>query len=137
MKTMTIEEFHSVLKAQGTKDNAELVMICPMCGTPQTGNDLIRAGAGKTFDDVEKYLGFSCVGRFTGAEAPRKEPDGKPCNWTLGGLFQMHKLEVVTPDGKKHPRFEVATQEQAKAHWANSSIDMTSEEGAKPAPPQP
>lgn len=121
MKTMTVEEYHAALKAQGTKDPGEFVMICPMCGTPQTGNDLIRAGAGKTFDDVEKYLAFSCVGRFTGAGSPRKAPDGKPCNWTLGGLFQVHNLEVLTPDGKKHPRFEVATPEQASAHWATRS----------------
>jgi hypothetical protein len=50
--------------------------------------------------------------RFFGEKAP----DGKPCNWTLGGLFRTHTLEVVTPDGKKHPRFEVATPEQAQAH---------------------
>ncbi len=121
MKTMTLEEYHAALKAQGTKDHADLVMICPICGTLQTGNDLIRAGAGKTFDDVEKYLGFSCVGRFTGAGSPRKSPDGEPCNWTLGGLFQMHKLEVVTPDGQRHPRFEVATREQAQSHLANAN----------------
>lgn len=89
-----------------------------MCGTPQCGYDLIRAGAGETFDDVEQYLGFSCVGRFTGADTPRNKPDGKPCNWTLGGLFQTHKLVVVTPDGKRHPRFEVATPEVAAAHLA-------------------
>lgn len=117
MKTMTIEEYHAALKAQGTKDRAELVMICPMCSSPQTGNDLIRAGAGKTFEDVEKYLGFSCVGRWTGAAGPREKPDGEPCNWTLGGLFRTHKLEVITPDGEKHPRFEAATPEQAQAHW--------------------
>jgi hypothetical protein len=116
MKTMTIEEFHAALKAQGTKDRAELVMICPMCGTPQCGREFISSGAGKTFDDIEKYLGFSCIGRFTGAPAPRKTPDGKPCNWTLGGLFSMHKIEVITADGKKYPRFEVATHEQAKLH---------------------
>jgi len=127
MTTMTIEEYHAALKAQGTNDRAELVMICPMCGTPQTANDLIRAGAGKTFEsagntfeDVEQYLGFSCVGRFTGAGSPRNKPDGKPCNWTLGGLFQTHKLEVITPDGEHHPRFEVATPEQAQAHWSHT-----------------
>ena len=118
MKTMTIAEYHAALKEQGTKDRADLVMICPMCGTAQTGNDLIRAGAGKTFDDVEQYLGFSCIGRWTGAGSPRKKPDGKPCNWTLGGLFQTHKLVVVTPEGDRYPRFEVATPEQARAHWA-------------------
>jgi len=70
--------------------------------------------------DVQKYFGFSCVGRFTGAGNPPKPEDKgkeqKGCNWTLGGLFQMHDLEVVTPDGKKHPCFEPATPEQAKAH---------------------
>ena len=118
MKTMTIEEYRAALRAQGTNDRAELVVICPMCGTAQTGSDLIRAGAGKTFDEIEKYLGFSCVGRFAGAGPPRKSADGKPCNWTLGGLLSAHKLEVVAPDGEKHPRFEVATPEQAQAHWA-------------------
>ena len=43
---------------------------------------------------------------------------GKPCNWTLGGLFALHKLEVVTPDGEKHPRFELATPAEAQAHMA-------------------
>lgn len=122
MKTITIEEYHAMLKAQGTKNLNELVFICPMCGTSQTGNDLIRAGAGETFEDVEKYLGFSCVGRFTGAGAPRKEPDGNPCNWTLGGLFRTHNLEVVTEDGQKHPQFDVATPEQAQAHWAKTAM---------------
>jgi hypothetical protein len=119
---MTLAEYHAALKAQGAKTVADVVMICPMCGTPQTGNDLIRAGAGNTFDAVERYLGFSCIGRFTGAGSPRKEPDGKPCDWTLGGLFRMHKLEVVTPDGEKHPRFEIAGPEQAKA-YLQAAID--------------
>jgi hypothetical protein len=116
MKTMTLEEFHAALKEQGTKDHAELVFICPMCGTPQCGKDLIRAGAGKDFNEIEKYLGFSCLGRWTEAWNPRANPDGRPCNWTLGGLFSMHKLEVVLPDGKKCPRFEVASPEVARAH---------------------
>ena len=123
MKTMTIEEYHAALKAQGTKDRAALVMVCPMCGTPQSANDLIAAGAGKTLEDVEVYLGFSCVGRWTGAGSPRKEQDGKPCNWTLGGLFSFHNLEVVTPDGERHPRFEVATPEQALAHWERTQTN--------------
>jgi hypothetical protein len=119
MKTMTVDEYHAALKAQGTKEHTDLVIICPMCGTMQTGRDFIRAGAGTTFEGVEPYLGYSCIGRFTGAGAPRNKPDGKPCNWTLGGLFKTHTLEVVTPDGKTHPRFEVATPDQAKAHWAS------------------
>jgi hypothetical protein len=119
MKTMTLDEFKTAVLAQGVP-HEHIAMVCPMCGTIQSGADLIAAGAGADFDAVEKYLGFSCVGRFTGAESPRKKPDGEPCNWTLGGLFTLHKLEVVTPDGNRHPRFELASPDEAKAHMAAS-----------------
>jgi hypothetical protein len=91
-----------------------------MCQTLQSARDLIAAGAGSTFDDVQRSLGFSCVGRFTGAGSPRNVPDGNPCNWTLGGLFRVHQLEVVTPDGVKHPHFELASREEADAHRAKA-----------------
>ena len=116
IKTMTLDEFHLALKAQAVKSSEDYAVVCPMCKTVQSARDLIAAGAGKNMDEVEKYLGFSCVGRFTGASSPRKNPDGLPCNWTLGGLFSLHKLEVITPDGKTHPRFEVASPEQAQHH---------------------
>jgi hypothetical protein len=115
MQTMTVAEFHAALKAQGVPRD-DLAMRCPMCGTVQSARDLIEAGAGADFDAVERFMGFSCVGRFTGAASPRSKPDGKPCDWTLGGLFRTHKLEVVTPDGRRHPRFDVASPEEARAH---------------------
>ena len=118
MKTLTVEQFQAALKAQGVQRD-DLALVCPMCATVQSPKDLMAAGAGSTIDEVEKYLGFSCVGRWTEAPSPRKEPDGQPCNWTLGGLFALHKLEVVTPDGKKHPRFELATPAEAQAHMAS------------------
>lgn len=117
MKTLTVEQFQAALKAQGVQRD-DLALVCPMCATVQSPKDFMAAGAGSTIDEVEKYLGFSCVGRWTGAPSPRKEPDGKPCNWTLGGLFSLHKLEVVTPDGRRHPMFEPATPEQAQKHAA-------------------
>ena len=115
MRTIAFEEFKGELKAQGVPIE-HVAFICPMCKTIQSASDLIKAGAGKDFDEVEKYLGFSCVGRWTNAKSPRKKPDGEPCDWTLGGLFPLHSLEVETPDGEKHPRFELATPEQAQAH---------------------
>lgn len=107
MIEMTLDEFRAAIKAQGVPTK-QVKFICPMCGTSQSAEDFIKAGVGATFADVEKYVGFSCIGRFTGAGAPRKEPDGQSCNWTLGGLFRLHRLEVVTPDGERHPYFEVA-----------------------------
>jgi hypothetical protein len=96
----------------------DLAFECPMCGTLQSARDLIAAGAGKTFESVERYLGFSCVGRWTAAPSPRAQPDGKPCNWTLGGLFPLHKLAVETEDGQRSPRFAPASPERAQAHAA-------------------
>lgn len=95
MQTMTLDEFHAALKAQGLPIE-DVQFRCPRCKTPQSARDLIAAGAGADFDEVEKYLGYSCVGRFDPSQG---------CNWTLGGLFQLHELEVVTPDGAHHPRF--------------------------------
>lgn len=116
MKTQTLEEYHAGLKAQGVPI-VHCAMRCPMCGTIQSAQDLIDVGAGKNFDEVEKYLGFSCVGRWTHQNPPPKEKGAQHgCNWTLGGLFQCHELVVVTPDGKNHPRFELATPTEAQAH---------------------
>lgn len=113
MKTMTLKEFQAEYKAQGVGSREEVCFICPMCGAIQNGKDFIDAGVGADFDAVEKYVGFSCIGRFTSAGSPRKDPDGKPCNWTLGGMFKLHKMEVLTEDGNHHPVFELATPEQA------------------------
>lgn len=122
MKTLSLAEFHAAIRAQESPSVEEVGLVCPMCSTVQTARDLIHAGAGANFEEVEKYLGFSCVGRWTDAGTPRNQPDGKPCNWTLGGLFQTHKLEVVTEDGKRHPRFEVATKEQMDEYRAKALI---------------
>lgn len=95
MKVMSIDEWHAAIRVQG-KPMMDVTFRCPRCGLHQSARDLIDAGAGDTFEDVEGYIGFSCVGRFS------KE---KGCDWTLGGLFQIHELEVETPDGKRHPSF--------------------------------
>lgn len=113
---MTLAEFRKTAMDQAPSSDL-VVYKCPMCETLQTARDLVNAGAGESLDKVERYLGFSCIGRFTGKGSPSKEKgNGAGCNWTLGGLFSMHKMEVVTPDGKAHPLFELATREEADAH---------------------
>lgn len=114
----TLEEWRAAIKAQGAPKIELVCFKCPMCKTIQCAADLIAAGAGADLDDVEGYLGFSCVGRFSGAGASRKKPDGKPCDWTLGGLFQLHETEVELPDGSVYPRFALATPGEAAAHIA-------------------
>lgn len=69
---------------------------CPVCKTPQSMVDLVEVGVDK--DKVQNYIGFSCIGRFT---------DTKGCDWTLGGLFQIHTLEVIgEEDGQNRKIFE-------------------------------
>jgi len=117
MRTITVEEFQVELRAQGVRSHEHFAFKCVMCGTVQSAQDLIKAGVGKSFDEVEKYLGFSCAGRWTNAGPHKKgAKPGAFCNWTLGGLFTIHRLEVVTPDGDKHPRFEPASPEEAQIH---------------------
>lgn len=116
MKTMTIPEFHQALKDQGVSSREDFAFKCVVCGTIQSGRSLMKAGAGKTFDDVERFLGFSCVGRFTDAGPHKKgAPAGKGCNWTLGGLLRIHCFEVIDDEGKPHPQFDLASPEEAKA----------------------
>lgn len=121
MKRLTLKEYLEQAKAQGVPRD-HVAHVCPMCGTIQSATDLIQAGAGKNLDDVERYEGWSCIGRWKGAGQPRKKRDGKPCNWTLGGFFQVHKLEILTPDGKTHPRFELAAPDQARLHYSSREL---------------
>lgn len=124
-ETISVDEFRMRLKAQAVSSRTHAAVKCPMCATVQSIQSFICAGTEP--EQAEKFIGFSCVGRVTGAPAPRKEPDGEPCNWTLGGLFRMHDLEVVDEDGTKHPHFVIASPEEAQAleaeHAASTAKD--------------
>ena len=120
MKTITVDELRMACIEQANT-NLTVVFKCPMCGCLQMGQDFIDAGAATSSDQAMDYAGFSCLGRFTKAGEPRKNPDGKRCNWTLGGLFQFHKLEVVTPDGQSHLHFELATKADADVYRATQA----------------
>lgn len=116
MKTITQAEFTSEAKRKFGDNVREWKFVCPMCGTVQSVQQLLDAvlAAGGKKDDVHGYIGFSCIGRFTGqgdagiSAKNRGEKWDKGCNWTLGGLFRCHNLEVVMEDGHKRPTFELA-----------------------------
>jgi hypothetical protein len=121
IRKISIPEFHAELKAQGVASREDVAFRCPVCSTVQSMRSLVAAGAGDTAADVEKYVGFSCVGRWTGAGPFNpKKPDRHGCDWTLGGLFQLHCLEVIDEEGNAHPRFEPATPDEAKTLAASS-----------------
>jgi len=126
MKTITLNEFHAALSAQGVP-REHVALKCPVCGTVQTLGEYRSAVAaaspehlksyfGKAFIDPDLHFGFDCIGRVTGAGPKLKgEPPGRGCNWTLGGFFHAHVLEVTMPDGTATPIFEPATPEEAQA----------------------
>lgn len=115
MRKITVDQFYAELKAQGVPRN-HLAFICPACSTIQSMQDLLDSGKVST-EKVENYIGFSCVGRFTHQKPPPKKNGTQiGCNWTLGGLFSIHKLEIDTGDGKTNMLFEVATPKQAQEH---------------------
>ena len=100
MITMTLEDFLKEASKRFGSDARKWKFKCPHCETIQSAEDFALLDEFKdTKEDIDSYVGFSCIGRFG-------SPKG--CNWTLGGLFQIHRLEIVTEDGKKHPRFELA-----------------------------
>lgn len=87
MKTVSEATFRKEIRAQGVPTE-QITMKCANCGLLHCAQDLLDAGAAENLEDVFKYLGFSCVGRWSKAVG---------CDWTLGGLFKIHDYEVI-PD---------------------------------------
>jgi len=122
VEQITIDEFQARLKSQDVGERQHMAVKCPVCGTVQSMASLVAVGV--PAENAEDYIGFSCEGRFSGsgpwpsrmdeseAAATRRKVRG--CDWTLGGLFKIHRLEVVAL-GKAHPMFEAATKEEACA----------------------
>ena len=105
MKYMTSEEFQSECSKRFGDDPLQWQFVCPQCKTVQTGQQLIDTGK-VSREDVGGFMAFSCIGRFD---------ESQGCNWTLGGLFQIHELEVVIDGDTHRPCFELAEVEVQEA----------------------
>ena len=68
---------------------------CPSCGGVQSLSDFIE----NNVPEPDGKFYFSCIGRWV---------KGRGCDWTLGGLFQIHNTEVITEDGAIVPVFDFA-----------------------------
>jgi hypothetical protein len=113
VKTITQAELCAEMERRFGPDAKAWKFFCPMCKTPQSASDFYAAGFKPGTGEVNKYLGFSCIGRFTKAGPHQPgQPPGRGCNWTLGGLFQIHQMEVVLPNGQKSPCMEIAPAEE-------------------------
>jgi len=64
---------------------------CPQCGHIQSIDSVLTHNPQLPEADIRKWINYSCEGRFT----PKFG-----CDWTLGGLFQIHKIEVIFTDSE-------------------------------------
>lgn len=120
MQRISHLEFRELLKQQGVP-REHLAFTCPICNTHQSFALLLREGCPE--EKLETQLGFSCVGRWNNAGPfVQNGPAKVGCNWTLGGLFQLHQMEVEL-DGKVHRTFAPASPEQAKDLMAKVLAD--------------
>jgi hypothetical protein len=100
-RQLTEKEYFALLEAQGVPTK-HYAFRCVNCGHIQSFASLARH---MPLEETRNRAYFACEGRFCKDEG---------CDWTLGGLFTIHTLEVVT-DGGVIPSFEPATPEEAKA----------------------
>lgn len=107
-RQITFEQFQQELKAQQVP-RIHVAVKCPMCKTVQSMHSLLLAGVEKS--SIESIFGFSCIGRYKNKQ---EHAPGVGCDWSLGGLFQMHELEVIAPDNKIHRFFKIASMDEAK-----------------------
>lgn len=97
MDTIKIEDWKKKAVELYGEDEKKWKFKCIKCGHIQTLQDFID---NNVEDAIYKFY-FSCIGRYVKSVG---------CDWTLGGLFTMHKLEVVGENGERSPVFEFADE---------------------------
>ena len=80
------------------EDSDKWSFKCPSCGHVQSIESIMKHDPSLKSDDIAQWINFSCEGRTN---------KGQGCDWTLGGLFHVHKIEILR-DGRSHPTFEFA-----------------------------
>lgn len=88
------EDWLKELKTRFGDDHKKWAFKCPSCNNIQTAQDFID----NKIEDPKNKVYFNCIGRYV---------KGKGCDWSLGGLLQIHKVSVLK-DAKVYPVFEMA-----------------------------
>lgn len=100
---MTVEEW----RAEGTRrfgpDMEHWRFVCPCCHYVQSVAECRAAG-------MANAIGFSCIGRWTGAKREALGGTGLgPCNYAGGGLFRLNPTRVLDADGHEYEMFDFAS----------------------------
>jgi len=115
IKTMKVDDYFLIAENRFGRDPRKWKFVCPMCNKVQSVQDFLNLKERMDEDTIRGHIGFSCIGTFNGRGTEilfndNNEKSKHGCNYTLGGLFQIHTIEIKDNDGKTHPRFELAEE---------------------------
>lgn len=96
-RTIPLSEFLAEASSRFGNDPNEWRFECVRCGGTQSAKEFMDLGLSE--EDASKTAHYSCIGRIDSSRG---------CDWSLGGLFSIHTLEVERPDGDVVPCFELA-----------------------------
>lgn len=82
------------------KDSFDWKFKCPSCNHVQSINLMLQHNPSLKAEEIQNSVFFNCEGRYT---------ERYGCDWSLGGLFQIHKVEVNF-NGKICQVFEFAIE---------------------------
>lgn len=94
IKVILFDNWIVKLKEKFGDNPAQWKFKCPACKNIQCGQDFIDNG----IEDFNSKVYYNCIGRYV---------KGKGCDWSLGGLLQIHDT-IVLKDMLPVPVFEMA-----------------------------
>lgn len=107
--------------------------ICPECGKIQSAQNLYDTGEFQTIDDALIKIGYSCIGLHKRKIDPKTGLRmGLGCDFTFDDDKKLKKILVQDSNGNMHPRFQLATPEQAQSNfkfWKLSSSNGLNSSG--------
>jgi hypothetical protein len=85
-RTINLAEWQAEGVEKFGEDMHQWRFKCPVCEETQSFREFVNA----RIENPDAKFYFSCIGRWV---------KDRGCDWTLGGLFRIHKTEVIDPEG--------------------------------------
>jgi len=120
MITVTQKNWLAVGEKFFGMDKKKWKFKCVICGNVQCMEDFIKLGMAA--EEASTVVFFSCIGRWVKSKGTLMNKKS-PCDYTLGGLFKLGKIEVIDIDESKGQVFEFADENAMKELEKVSIID--------------
>jgi len=92
IRHMTRDEWIALGRKLYGEDMRKWKFRCVQCGNVQSHESVTERNP--EIRNTSNWIFFSCEGRKT---------EGVGCDWTLGGLFKIHRLEVFDDQKSENP----------------------------------